>query len=51
MVNPESLLIRPKRIVDPFGRMGSYISESLLAVEFCQMEGPKPLFIHSSNAG
>uniref|UniRef100_A0A1I7XH46 UDENN FLCN/SMCR8-type domain-containing protein n=1 Tax=Heterorhabditis bacteriophora TaxID=37862 RepID=A0A1I7XH46_HETBA len=40
---PEDLLIRNNRVIDPFNRLGCNINPILIVVEFCQVEGPRPL--------
>ena len=51
MISATSLLIRPQKIVDPFNRISRAIQPTLLAIEFCQIEGPRPLSVHTHGSG
>ncbi|KIH60367.1 hypothetical protein ANCDUO_09384 [Ancylostoma duodenale] len=42
-IKAEDLLLRNKRIIDPFNRLGCNIDPFLAVVEFCQVQGPRPL--------
>ncbi|KJH50725.1 hypothetical protein DICVIV_03071 [Dictyocaulus viviparus] len=42
-VKAEDLLLRSRRIIDPFNRMGCNIDPTLTVIEFCQFQGPRPL--------
>ncbi|ETN74456.1 hypothetical protein NECAME_12976 [Necator americanus] len=42
-IRAEDLLLRKKRAIDPFNRMGCNIDPFLAVVEFCQIQGPRPL--------
>ncbi|GMS89283.1 hypothetical protein PENTCL1PPCAC_11458 [Pristionchus entomophagus] len=46
MVTSEDLLIWGRKTADPFNRMGNRISPLILVIEFCQVEGPRPLIVH-----
>ncbi|CAJ0598591.1 unnamed protein product [Cylicocyclus nassatus] len=39
----EDLLLRNKHIIDPFNRLGCNFDPFLAVVEFCQIQGPRPL--------
>uniref|UniRef100_A0A0K0DAP7 UDENN FLCN/SMCR8-type domain-containing protein n=1 Tax=Angiostrongylus cantonensis TaxID=6313 RepID=A0A0K0DAP7_ANGCA len=43
MLVSEELLLRTKRIIDPFNRMGCNIEPTLTVIEFCQFQGPRAL--------
>ncbi|EPB72903.1 hypothetical protein ANCCEY_08010 [Ancylostoma ceylanicum] len=42
-IKAEDLLLRNKRVIDPFNRLGCNIDPFLAVVEFCQIQGPRPL--------
>ncbi|KAE9419808.1 hypothetical protein Angca_004208, partial [Angiostrongylus cantonensis] len=42
-IGAEELLLRTKRIIDPFNRMGCNIEPTLTVIEFCQFQGPRAL--------
>uniref|UniRef100_A0A8R1IIH9 UDENN FLCN/SMCR8-type domain-containing protein n=2 Tax=Caenorhabditis japonica TaxID=281687 RepID=A0A8R1IIH9_CAEJA len=48
MISFEDFLLRPSKVVDPFNRFVGKIDPFLMLVEFCQVIGPKPLAIVSS---
>ncbi|KAJ1370839.1 hypothetical protein KIN20_032653 [Parelaphostrongylus tenuis] len=42
-IRAEDLLLRTRRVIDPFNRMGCNIELTLAVIEFCQCQGPRPL--------
>ncbi|VDP37650.1 unnamed protein product [Heligmosomoides polygyrus] len=42
-VRAEDLLVRNKGVIDPFNRLGCNIDPIIAVVEFCQIQGPRPL--------
>ncbi|KAK5972691.1 hypothetical protein GCK32_002478 [Trichostrongylus colubriformis] len=43
IVRAEDLLLRNKGVIDPFNRLGCNIDPVVVVVEFCQIQGPRPL--------
>ncbi|PIO58201.1 hypothetical protein TELCIR_20369, partial [Teladorsagia circumcincta] len=39
----EDLILRNKGAIDPFNRLGCNIDPVVVVVEFCQIQGPRPL--------
>ncbi|CAJ0941206.1 unnamed protein product, partial [Mesorhabditis belari] len=46
----EDLLIRGRRIADPFNRLGCTIEPVVAVIEFCQIVGPRPLLSYPKDA-
>ncbi|GMR42184.1 hypothetical protein PMAYCL1PPCAC_12379 [Pristionchus mayeri] len=46
VVAGEDLLIWGRNLPDPWNRLGNEIKPVLIVIEFCQVEGPRPLIIH-----
>ncbi|VDL73744.1 unnamed protein product [Nippostrongylus brasiliensis] len=42
-IRAEDLLLRNKGVIDPFNRLGCNIDPIITVVEFCQIQGPRPL--------
>uniref|UniRef100_A0A7I4Y9N2 UDENN FLCN/SMCR8-type domain-containing protein n=1 Tax=Haemonchus contortus TaxID=6289 RepID=A0A7I4Y9N2_HAECO len=42
-IRAEDLLLRNKGAIDPFNRLGCNIDPVVVVVEFCQVQGPRPL--------
>ncbi|VDM57734.1 unnamed protein product [Angiostrongylus costaricensis] len=42
-IGAEELLLRTKRVIDPFNRIGCNIEPTLTVIEFCQFQGPRAL--------
>ncbi|CAI4232480.1 unnamed protein product [Auanema sp. JU1783] len=52
VLSSESFLIRSNRVIDPFNRLGAIARASLTVIEFCQIEGPRPLaMVHTTGGG
>ncbi|KAK6058419.1 hypothetical protein COOONC_04011 [Cooperia oncophora] len=43
IIRAEDLLLRNKGVIDPFNRLGCNIDPVIVVVEFCQVQGPRPL--------